>query len=85
MGDRHGQEPAHGHRRGAGSERKVDATLLISRAHLVDLVADSEWNGMRMFFAGRMRIEGDEGAGMDASAWLSLPRSKERCTPDAGE
>jgi hypothetical protein len=64
-----------------GNDGEVDSTLVISRAHLLDLVTDSEWNPMRMFFAGRMRIEGDEAAGMDASGWLSLPRSKERCTP----
>jgi SCP-2 sterol transfer family protein len=67
----------------AGSDAKVDSTLVISRAHLLDLITDSEWDGMRMFFAGRMRIEGDQMAGMDASAWLSLPRSAERCAPTA--
>jgi hypothetical protein len=65
----------------AGSDGKVDATIVISRAHLMDLVTDPEWDGMRMFFAGRMRIEGDQAAGVDASEWLSLPRSKERCMP----
>jgi hypothetical protein len=63
----------------------VDATLVIAREHLVDLVASSEWDGMRSFFAGRLRIEGDERAAMDVAAWLSLPRSKERCLADAGE
>jgi len=62
-----------------GNNRKVDGTLLIARAHLVDLIADSSWSGMRMFLAGRMRVEGDEAAGMDASMWLSVPRDKERC------
>jgi hypothetical protein len=65
----------------ADSAGKVDSTLVISRAHLIDLITDSEWDGMRMFFAGRMRIEGDQIAGVDASGWLSHPRSKERCAP----
>ncbi|NUP14053.1 MAG: hypothetical protein HOW73_49100 [Polyangiaceae bacterium] len=69
----------------ADSVGKVDSTLLISRAHLVDLITDSTWDAMRMFFAGRMRIEGDQRVGMDAAAWLSLPRSKERCTRAANE
>ncbi len=65
----------------ASSAGKVDSTLVISRAHLIDLITDSEWDGMRMFFAGRMRIEGDQTAGVDVSGWLSYPRSKERCAP----
>ena len=68
-----------------GSNAKVGTTLLITREHLVDLIADSTWSSMRMFFAGRMRVEGDDAAGMDVSTWLSVPRDKGRCEFGAGD
>jgi hypothetical protein len=66
-----------------GHDRKVDATVRVSRANLIDVVTASQGDGMRASFAGRMRIEGDDQAGMDAALWLSVPRNKEGCGPGA--